>query len=62
MPQSTLQAVTGAFGYTGKYIAKHLLAQGKQVITLTNNPSRPNPFGEQVRTLAFNFEQLFDII
>lgn len=53
--QNTL-AVTGVFGYSGKYIAENLLAQGHEVITLTGNPNRPNPFGSQVKTYPFNFE------
>lgn len=50
-----LDAVTGAFGYTGKYITRRLLAMGKRVLTLTGRPGRPNPFGPQVRAFPFNF-------
>jgi NADH dehydrogenase len=50
-------AVTGAFGYTGKYITRRLLSQGQAVITLTGNPERPNPFGEQVKAYPFHFDQ-----
>jgi NADH dehydrogenase len=49
-------AVTGAFGYTGKYVTERLLAQGHEVICLTNSPQRPNPFGERVKAHAFNFD------
>jgi NADH dehydrogenase len=49
-------AVTGAFGYSGKYIAQQLLDRGHDVITLTNSPQRPNPFGDRVRAFAFNFD------
>jgi uncharacterized protein YbjT (DUF2867 family) len=49
-------AVTGAFGYTGKYITRDLLAAGQEVITLTGDPSRPNPFGEKVKAYSFNFD------
>jgi uncharacterized protein YbjT (DUF2867 family) len=49
-----LHAVTGAFGYSGKYIAKRLLDQGHQVITLTNSVDRPNPFDGQVKACSFN--------
>ncbi len=52
-----LNAVTGAFGYTGQYITRRLLASGQQVITLTGSPNRPNPFGEKVRAFPFHFEQ-----
>ena len=50
-----LHAVTGAFGYTGCYITRRLLAEGQRVITLTGHPGRPNPFGEQVKAYPFNF-------
>jgi uncharacterized protein YbjT (DUF2867 family) len=50
-------AVTGAFGYLGRYIAQRLLASGHEVLTLTNSVNRENPFGEKVRVAPFNFEQ-----
>ncbi len=51
----TTHAITGAFGYTGRYIARRLLDAGYKVITLTGHPDRPNPFGERVRAFPFNF-------
>ena len=51
-----IHAVTGAFGYTGRYITRQLLAAGHHVITLTGHPNRPNPFGERVQTNSFNFD------
>ena len=33
--------VTGAFGFTGRFIARRLLAQERRVRTLTNHPQRP---------------------
>lgn len=61
LPETTpqpehLHAVTGAFGYSGKYIARRLLDAGKSVITLTNSPGRANPFGGRVRALPFHFD------
>jgi NADH dehydrogenase len=50
-------AVTGAFGYSGKYIAQRLLVQGQEVITLTNSLDRANQFGNRVRAFPFNFDQ-----
>jgi NADH dehydrogenase len=50
-------AVTGAFGYSGRYIAEHLLAAGHSVITLTNSLHRANPFGGAVRAKAFHFDE-----
>lgn len=35
MKQENIHAVTGAFGYSGKYITRRLLADGKTVVTLT---------------------------
>lgn len=48
--------VTGAFGYTGKYITRRLLALGRRVKTLTGHPDRPNPFGAQVSVAPFRFD------
>jgi uncharacterized protein YbjT (DUF2867 family) len=53
----SLHAVTGAFGYSGRYIAQRLLQVGRQVITLTNSPRRPNPFGERVRSFPLSFDR-----
>jgi len=50
-----LLVVTGALGYTGKYIARRLLDQGKKVKTLTNHPDRPNPFGGRLGIAPLNF-------
>ncbi len=50
-------AVTGAFGYSGRYITKRLLEAGQEVLTLTNSMRRPNPFGERVKALPFHFEE-----
>ncbi len=50
-----IHAVTGALGYSGKYIAKRLLEQGYTVITLTNSVHRENPFGERIKVYPFNF-------
>lgn len=40
--------VTGAFSYTGSYIARELLARGMQVCTLTNHPKRAEMFDDQI--------------
>lgn len=49
-------AVTGAFGYSGRAIAEQLIERGDRVLTLTNSPNRPHPFGDrvEVRPLAFD--------
>lgn len=48
-------AVTGAFSYSGKYIAKRLLEKGEEVITLTNHPNRPNPFNGKIKAFPLDF-------
>lgn len=56
VPQTRV-AVTGSFGYSGKYITRRLLQTEHQVLTLTGNPHRPNPFGEKVKAVPFHFDQ-----
>lgn len=50
-------AVTGAFGYSGRYIAQRLIARGDEVITLTNSMKRENPFAGKIRAEPFHFDQ-----
>jgi len=56
MSEQQTHAVTGAYGYSGKYIAQRLLDKRHHVITLTNSIYRNNPFGERVQAHAFNFD------
>lgn len=56
MSEKKIHAVTGAFGYSGKYIAQRLLDKGLEVMTLTNSPQRDNRFGGQVKAQRFNFD------
>ena len=48
--------VTGAFGYSGRFIAHRLLRAGHQVRTLTNSATRANPFGNAVQAYPLHFE------
>jgi NADH dehydrogenase len=57
MPPNELHAVTGAFGYSGRYIAAQLLAGGRQVITLTNTIPCTDPFGGRVRVFPLSFAE-----
>jgi NADH dehydrogenase len=52
-----MNIVTGAFGYTGKYITRRLLELGEPVATLTGHPERPNEFGGAVRAFPFRFDR-----
>ena len=56
MAGQEIHAVTGAFGYSGKYIAQRLLTEGHRVITLTNSFHRQNPFREKIKAFPFNFD------
>ena len=48
--------ITGAFSYTGKYVARLLLDHGYRLRTLTGHPGRENPFGSTVEVFPYNFE------
>jgi NADH dehydrogenase len=56
MSSPEFDVVTGAFGYSGKYITQRLLEQGHTVRTLTNSINRPNRFGSLVQAYPYNFE------
>ena len=51
-----MDAVTGAFGYTGRFITRRLLEAGREVRTLTGHPSRPDPFGGKVSVVPYAFD------
>ena len=53
-----VHAVTGAFGFSGKYIAKSLLDKEHTVVTLTGSPDRPNPFKGRVVPRPYHFEDM----
>ena len=57
MSQAELNVVTGALGYTGKYIARRLLATGRRVRTLVSHANRPNPFGDRLEIARLDFER-----
>ncbi|MCL2623075.1 MAG: NAD-dependent epimerase/dehydratase family protein, partial [Planctomycetaceae bacterium] len=48
-------AVTGAFGYSGRQIAKRLLERGCEVVTMTNKPPQPELFGQSIAAFPFTF-------
>ena len=55
-------AVTGAFSYSGKYITKRLLERAEEVVTLTNHPNRPDPFGGKVKAFPMGFDNESQLI
>ena len=52
-----MDAVTGAFGFSGRYITRQLLESGRQVKNITGHPDRPDPFGGAVTSHPFNFDR-----
>lgn len=57
MSEPPLHVVTGAFGYSGRYIAARLLDLGYRVRTLTHSTGRANPFGGRVEAHPFTFDK-----
>ena len=56
METAELNVVTGAFSYTGQFIARRLLAIGTQVRTLTRNSPSNSPFGDQLEVWPLDFD------
>ena len=52
-----MNVVTGAFGYIGRYLARHLLDRGEEVRTITTHPDKPNPFGAAVEAFPYAFDR-----
>lgn len=55
MDSQAIHVVTGAYGFSGKYIAERLLAAGYKVRALTNSINRENPFHGRVTAYPYNF-------
>lgn len=53
---SGLDVVTGAFSYTGSYIAEHLMRQGRKVRTLTRR-SRPEGAPKDVEVVPYSWDR-----
>ena len=56
MKSQTIHVVTGAYGFSGKYITERLLAAGHTVWTLTNSIGRENPFQGRIKAYPYNFD------
>lgn len=56
MNGSERDAVTGAFGFTGKYIARRLLESGRAVLALTSRRG-PDPFGGRIQVAPLEFDK-----
>lgn len=55
--------VTGAYSYSGRYIAQQLLTAGHHVATLTHRQAGPDdPFGGKVAVLPLRFDQPAELV
>ena len=53
---TSVDLVTGAFSYSGSYIAERLLGSRRRVRTLTFHPDRAHPLQSRVETLPYRFD------
>jgi uncharacterized protein YbjT (DUF2867 family) len=51
-----MDVVTGAFSFTGRYVAARLLELGREVRTLTRHPQSASPFGARVEAFPLEFD------
>jgi NADH dehydrogenase len=56
MSPTRLDCITGAFGFTGRFVARRLLERGHALRTLTNHPDPASPLAPRIdaRPLAFD--------
>lgn len=59
---SDLDLVTGAFSYTGRFVAPRLLQRGRRLRTLTNHADRSSPLYAAVETRPLDFERRDDLV
>ena len=59
---SALDAVTGAFSFTGRAIAARLLDDGRQVVTLVRRRPATNPFGDRIRTAETDLDEISSLV
>jgi len=53
---AAIDVVTGAFSYSGRFVAALLLERGRNVRTLTNHPKPGDPRAPRIATYRLNFE------
>ncbi|MCL5058030.1 MAG: NAD(P)H-binding protein [Actinobacteria bacterium] len=62
MKKPELNIITGAFGFTGRYITRRLLSMGKEIRTITGHPGTVNIFGDRVGVFPFNFDNPGELV
>jgi len=55
-------AVTGAFGYSGRYIASRLLDEGHEAITLTGSVQRRSVLADRVKAFPLDFSSPNELV
>jgi nucleoside-diphosphate-sugar epimerase len=59
---TNIDVVTGAFSYSGRFIASRLLDRGREIRTLTNHPRLDEPTGSQIRAYPLDFADTTGLI
>jgi len=54
--KAPIDVVTGAFSYSGRFVAAQLLERGRGVRTLTNHPKPADPLAPRIPVYPLNFE------
>ena len=62
MSEQTINAVTGAFSFTGRYIAEILLEKGEQIRTLTGHPDPKSPLIHKIEVFPYNFSNYDQLV
>ena len=59
---SSIDVVTGAFSYSGRFIATQLLERGRSVRTLTNHPKPDDPLAPRIEARPLKFGDIDGLI
>lgn len=57
-----LDVVTGAFSYTGRFVAPRLLQRGRRLRTLTNHPNPQSPLFSRIERAPLDFSQPVQLV
>ena len=57
MADNQLDAITGAFGFTGRALAERLLADGRELVTLSRRSGDGDPLRERLRVKPFDTDR-----
>jgi NADH dehydrogenase len=57
MADNQLDAITGAFGFTGRALAERLLADGRELVTLSRRSGEGDPLRDRLRVEPFDTDR-----